>query len=93
MNLQPGDRVLVTGAGGFIGSAVTHRLLDRGLEVVALVEPGADTGNLEPVDVKQVVGDLREFASVQKAVSGCRATTSFLPVSISTTWLGGVVLT
>ncbi len=73
MNLQSGDRVLVTGAGGFIGSAVTRRLLDRGLEVVALVEPGADTGNLETVDVKQVVGDLRELASVQKAVSGCRA--------------------
>ena len=73
MNLRSGDRILVTGAGGFIGSAVARRLLDRGLEVVALVEPGADTGNLESLDVKQVVGDVRELASVQKAVSGCRA--------------------
>jgi dihydroflavonol-4-reductase len=73
VNLRSGDRVLVTGAGGFIGSAVARRLLDRELEVVALLEPGADTGNLETMDVKQVVGDLREPASVQKAISGCRA--------------------
>jgi len=29
-------RVLVTGAAGFIGSFTTHRLLDRGDEVVGL---------------------------------------------------------
>ena len=32
--------------------------------MVALVEPGADTGNLEGLDVKQVVGDLRSADSV-----------------------------
>jgi dihydroflavonol-4-reductase len=73
VNLRSGDRVLVTGAGGFIGSALARHLLDREVEVVALVEPGADAGNLETMDVKQVVGDLREPASVQKAISGCRA--------------------
>jgi dihydroflavonol-4-reductase len=73
VNLQSGDRVLVTGAGGFIGSALSRHLLHRELEVVALVEPGTDTGNLDGTDVKQVVGDLREAASVQQAISGCRA--------------------
>ena len=29
-------RVLVTGSAGFIGSTVSHRLLDRGDEVVGL---------------------------------------------------------
>jgi dihydroflavonol-4-reductase len=73
VNLGSGDRVLVTGASGFIGSALTRNLLDRELEVVALVEPAVDVGNLQGLDVKQVVGDLREPGSVQKAVSGCRA--------------------
>lgn len=73
MNLSSGDRVLVTGASGFIGSAVTRNLVGREQEVVALVEPGADTANLDGLDVKQVVGDLRSAEGVQKAISGCRA--------------------
>ena len=73
MNLASGDRVLVTGATGFIGSAVTRQLLTRQVEVVTLVEPGVDAANLDGLDVKQVVGDLRRPADVQQAVSGCRA--------------------
>jgi len=73
VNLGSGDRVLVTGASGFIGSAVTRRLVAREQEVVALVEPGSDTGNLDGLDVKQVVGDLRNPESVRKVASGCRA--------------------
>jgi dihydroflavonol-4-reductase len=73
VNLESGDRVLVTGASGFIGSAVARQLVAREQEVVALVEPGADTENLDSLDVKQVVGDLRSRDSVQQAVSGCRA--------------------
>ena len=45
----------------------------REQEVIALVEPGADTANLEGLDVKQVVGDLRSREDVQSAVNGCRA--------------------
>jgi dihydroflavonol-4-reductase len=73
MKLESGDRVLVTGATGFIGSAVTRRLLERGQEVVTLVEPNVDAGNLEGLDVKQVVGDLRRADDVRQVVSGCRA--------------------
>ena len=73
MRLESGDRVLVTGATGFIGSAVTRNLLARGQEVVALVEPQADTANLDGLDVKQVVGDLRSAEDVRQVVQGCRA--------------------
>ena len=52
---------------------MTRQLVAREQEVVALVEPGADTTNLEGLDVKQVVGDLRSRDSVRNAVSGCRA--------------------
>ena len=71
--LGSGDRVLVTGATGFIGSAVTRALVARDQEVVALVEPGADAENLIDLPVKQVVGDLRIVEDMRKAVSGCRA--------------------
>jgi nucleoside-diphosphate-sugar epimerase len=33
--LQPGDKVVVTGAGGFVGGALTRRLAASGLDVVA----------------------------------------------------------
>lgn len=73
MKLESGDRVLVTGATGFIGSAVARQLRSRGQEVVTLVEPNVDAANLEGLDVKQVVGDVRRADDVRQAVSGCRA--------------------
>ena len=50
--LAPGDRVVVTGAAGFIGSAVTRALLERDVDVVALTEPGASRINLDGLDVE-----------------------------------------
>ena len=73
MNIDSGDRVLVTGATGFIGSALTRNLVAREFEVVALVEPAVDAANLQGLEVKQIVGDLRDPESVRKAMSGCRA--------------------
>ncbi|HEV3186558.1 MAG TPA: NAD-dependent epimerase/dehydratase family protein [Acidimicrobiales bacterium] len=51
--LRPGDRVAVTGAAGFIGSAVTRALLRRGVDVVALLEPGASSTNLDGLEVER----------------------------------------
>ncbi len=67
----PGDRALVTGGAGFVGSSVVRQVLDRGADVVALVEPGGDTSNLEGLDVEVVEGDLRDASAVDSAVSGC----------------------
>jgi dihydroflavonol-4-reductase len=71
--LDRGDRVLVTGASGFIGSAVTRALVARGAQVVALLEPGADQANLEGLDVERVEGDVRDGAAVQRGAAECRA--------------------
>lgn len=73
MMLERGDRVLVTGASGFIGSALTRAVVRRGQHVVALVEPRADTRNLDGLAVEHVTGDVRDSRCVQKAAAGCRA--------------------
>src|SRR5689334_16831262 len=62
---------LVTGASGFVGSAVARALLWRGESVRALVRPSSDRRNLEDLKVEIEVGGLRDRASVERAVKGC----------------------
>ena len=71
--LGPEDRVGVTGASGFIGSAVVRALLARDAAVVALVEPGADLANLDGLDVERIEVDVRDAEAVHRGVRGCRA--------------------
>jgi dihydroflavonol-4-reductase len=63
-DLHPGDRVVVTGAAGFIGSAVTRALLARGAHVVALLEPGASTRNLEGLEIERRNADITSLESL-----------------------------
>ena len=65
-------RTFVTGGSGFIGSAVVRRLLEAGIEVKVLVQPGAYTGQLDGLPVEQVKGDVRDRQSVHSGMSGCR---------------------
>jgi len=64
-------KTLVTGATGFIGSAVVRCLLDRGREVRCYAEPGAKTTNLDGLDVEIVTGDVTDRAAVGSALVGC----------------------
>lgn len=66
------DPVLVTGANGFIGSAVVRHLLTAGWRVRALVRGHSRLDNLAGLDVELVRGDLRDPASLRRAVQGCR---------------------
>jgi dihydroflavonol-4-reductase len=70
--IESGDRVVVTGAGGFIGSALTRILVDRGAAVVAVLQPGADTRNIEALAVERAEADMRDAGAVRKAVDGAR---------------------
>lgn len=65
------DNVLVTGATGFIGSAVTRALLADGRSVVGLVQPGVDERALDGLDVERRIADLRDAEAVGRAVKGC----------------------
>jgi len=63
--------ILITGATGFVGSAVLRRLLDAGHRVRALVRPTSDRRNLEGLAVEVVEGDLLEPSSLKPALEGC----------------------
>ena len=66
-------RALVTGASGFIGSAVARRLVESGFEVRALVRPAHARRNLEGVPCEIAEGDLTDENSLIAAVKGCEA--------------------
>ncbi|HUT49231.1 MAG TPA: hopanoid-associated sugar epimerase [Alphaproteobacteria bacterium] len=61
---------LVTGATGFVGAAVARKLLARGEAVRVLVRPTSDRRNLEGLAVETVEGDLRDRASLERAMKG-----------------------
>ena len=61
---------LVTGATGFIGSAVTRALLARGETVRVLARVGNDRRNLAGLKIEIVEGDLRDAAARARAVQG-----------------------
>ena len=63
---------LVTGASGFVGSAVARKLAERGLSVRALVRQGSPRQHLTGLDIEFVTGDLRDAESVRAAMKGAR---------------------
>jgi dihydroflavonol-4-reductase len=67
------DTVLVTGASGFIGSAVARLLVGRGFRVRALVRPTSPVAHLAGHDIEFIRGDLRDAESVRPAMRGTRA--------------------
>jgi dihydroflavonol-4-reductase len=71
MSLVPGE-CLVTGATGFVGSAVARALLRAGHRVRVLARPHSDRRNLVDLPVAIAEGDLMDPASLTPAVAGCR---------------------
>ncbi|HEY1363912.1 MAG TPA: hopanoid-associated sugar epimerase [Xanthobacteraceae bacterium] len=64
--------VLITGASGFVGSAVARALVRRGYAVRALIRPSSRTGHIAGLGLDFCEGDLRDRAAVSAAVAGMR---------------------
>jgi dihydroflavonol-4-reductase len=65
-------KTLVTGASGFVGSAVARLLVERGFFVRALVRGSSPRQHLAGLDVEFVEGDLRDPEAVRRAMAGMR---------------------
>ena len=63
---------LVTGATGFVGSAVVRCLIDAGHDIRVLVRSSSNLSNLEGMPVEVARGDLTDAFSVKKAMNGCK---------------------
>jgi dihydroflavonol-4-reductase len=66
-------KALVTGATGFVGSAVARRLLRDGHQVRVLARPRSDRRNVQGLDVEVVEGDLTDESSLRVACESCDA--------------------
>jgi dihydroflavonol-4-reductase len=64
------EKILVTGASGFVGSAVARSLLEAGYSVRALMRPSSTRFHLADLGLEYVEGDLRNQQSISAAMSG-----------------------
>jgi dihydroflavonol-4-reductase len=70
--MDHGAQTLVTGASGFVGSAVARTLTGAGFRVRALVRPASPRFHLDGLDLEFSEGDLRDPASIRRSMAGVR---------------------
>ena len=63
---------LVTGATGFLGSALARELLKDGRTLKLLVRKNSDTRNIDDLDCEVAYGDLQDRDSLKSALTGCQ---------------------
>jgi 2-alkyl-3-oxoalkanoate reductase len=64
--LRP-ERILVTGASGYVGSALVSALVREGYYVRALVRPTSSVAHLKKLGIEVFLGDIRRFEDVNEA--------------------------
>jgi dihydroflavonol-4-reductase len=63
--------VFLTGATGFLGSHVARVLAEQGADLRLLVRPSSDRRNIVDLKADEVIGDLRDPASIERGMAGC----------------------
>jgi dihydroflavonol-4-reductase len=64
-------KAFVTGATGFVGSHVAQILAEQGADLRLLVRKNSALRNIAGLNADQVIGDLRDPTSIEKAMAGC----------------------
>ncbi|HVO89994.1 MAG TPA: NAD-dependent epimerase/dehydratase family protein, partial [Casimicrobiaceae bacterium] len=70
--MSANDLILLTGASGFVGSAIARILAPAGYDVRVLVRASSPRANLAGLSLEVVEGDMRDAAAVARAVRGVR---------------------
>ncbi len=78
-------KTLITGGNGFVGSAITRKLVEKGEEVRVTIRQGSNTRNIDDLPVEKAYADVRDEASVRKALDGCQRL--YHTAAIYKTWL------
>lgn len=66
-------RVFVTGASGFVGSAIVSELLSGGHRVLGLVRSQNAVTGLQEIGAEPLLGDINDLDLLRKAAEGCDA--------------------
>jgi dihydroflavonol-4-reductase len=69
---RPEGLALVTGASGFVGSAVARAARARGLGLRVLVREASPRRNIEGLDAEVAVGDMADPVALAKAMAGAK---------------------
>jgi dihydroflavonol-4-reductase len=64
---------LLTGATGFLGSAIARELLKDGRPLKLFIRKNTDTRNIDDLDCEKTYGDLRDRESLDSALIGCKS--------------------
>lgn len=68
--IPAGTRVLVTGATGFTGSVLTHKLVNLGLDVVAIARPTSNLAAFDGMPITWFKGDVFDEVLINQAMVG-----------------------
>lgn len=71
--MQPGERILVTGAGGFIGRDLVTHLIAGGFSVRAMLRPGSESPFDADRRIEMARADMRDAGALEAAVRDCHA--------------------
>jgi dihydroflavonol-4-reductase len=66
------EKILVTGAAGFLGSHIARQLVARGADVRVLLRPSSNNRAIADLPLEYVTGDLRDASSLDRALAGVR---------------------
>ena len=69
-SIPSGSRVLVTGATGFTGSVLIKKLIEQGVDVVAIVRTTSNIDSFKGMAIEWIRGDVFDEKTINQAVQG-----------------------